>query len=149
MVMNLQDLQTIVFHKLPVKIFVINNQGYHSIRQSQRNLFKEFSECGVGPESGDLSFPSMRKISRAFGIPYFSINNNKEMSEKLAEFLAVDGFALCEVFVDTNQVFEPKPSTMKCEDGTLYSPPLEDLAPFLPRDELKNLMIIPLLEESK
>lgn len=149
LVMNLQDLQTIVFHKLPVKIFVINNQGYHSIRQSQRNLFKEFSECGVGPESGDLSFPSMRKISGAFGIPYFSINNNKEMSEKLAEFLAVDGFALCEVFVDTNQVFEPKPSTMKCEDGTLYSPPLEDLAPFLPRDELKNLMIIPLLEESK
>lgn len=145
--MNLQDLQTIVFHKLPVKIFVINNQGYHSIRQSQRNLFKEFSECGVGPESGDLSFPDMHKISDAFGIPYSSIHNNKEMTEKLSAFLNISGFALCEIFVDTNQVFEPKPSTMKRADGTLFSPPLEDLAPFLPKEELKKLMIIPLLGE--
>lgn len=149
LVMNLQDLQTIVFHKLPVKIFVINNQGYHSIRQSQRNLFKELSECGVGPESGDLSFPDMQKISEAFGIPYCSIHSNREMTEKLSEFVAIEGFALCEVFVDTNQVFEPKPQTMKRADGTLFSPPLEDLAPFLPREELKKLMLIPLVEDEK
>ena len=145
--MNLQELQTIVFHKLPVKIFVINNQGYHSIRQSQRNLFKEFSECGVGPESGDLSFPDMKKISEAFGFPYCCVHNNQEMAEKLSEFLKIDGYGLCEIFVDTNQVFEPKPSTMKKADGTLYSPPLEDLAPFLPREELKKIMLIPLVGE--
>ena len=145
--MNLQELQTIVFHKLPVKIFIINNQGYHSIRQSQRNLFKEFSECGVGPESGDLSFPDMKKISEAFGLPYCCVHNNQEMTAKLSVFLNTDGFGVCEIFVDTNQVFEPKPSTMKKADGTLYSPPLEDLAPFLPREELKKIMLIPLIGE--
>ena len=148
-VMNLQELQTIVFHKLPVKIFLINNQGYHSIRQSQRNLFKELTECGVGPESGDLSFPDMHKVADAFDIPYRAIHNNQEMAEKLSEFIQIDGYALCEIFVDTNQVFEPKPSTMKKADGTLFSPPLEDLAPFLPREELKNLMLIPLVGEEE
>lgn len=147
--MNLQELQTIVFHKLPIKMFLINNQGYHSIRQSQRNLFKNFTEVGVGPESGDLSFPDMKKISDAYGIPYRQIHNNAEMSEKLAEFMMIDGYALCEIFVDTNQAFEPKPSTMKRADGTLFSPPLEDLAPFLSREELSNIMLIPLVGDEK
>lgn len=145
--MNIQELQTIVFHKLPIKIFVINNQGYHSIRQSQGNLFKEFSKCGVGPESGDLSFPDMKKIAEAYGLPYVAIHNNDDMKEGLEQFLGIDGYALCEVFVDTEQKFEPKPSTMKRADGSLFSPPLEDLAPFLPREELKKIMLIPLVGE--
>lgn len=146
--MNLPELQTIVFHKLPIKIFVINNQGYHSIRQSQGNLFKEFKKCGVGPESGDLSFPDMEKIANAYGLPYVGIKNNVEMTEKLEEFLRIEGYGLCEVFVDTEQKFEPKPSTMKRADGSLYSPPLEDLSPFLPREELKKIMLIPLIDEN-
>lgn len=145
--MNLQELQTIVFHKLPIKIFVINNEGYHSMRQTQNNLFKDCRSVGVGPETGDLSFPDMEKIAGAYGIPYRAICRNNEMEEKLNEFLAIDGYAMCEVFVDTQQVFEPKPSAKKLEDGTLVSPPMEDLAPFLSRDELRKLMLIPLVGE--
>lgn len=144
--MNLQELQTIVFHKLPIKIFVINNAGYHSMRQTQNNLFPEVTNVGVGPETGDLSFPDMYKIAEAYGIPYRSICNNKEMRQKLEEFVKLDGYAMCEIFVDTMQTFEPKPSTLKLADGTLVSPPLEDLAPFLPREELEKIMLIPLVD---
>lgn len=145
--MNLQELQTIAHHNLPIKIFVINNQGYHSIRQSQGNLFKEYKKVGVGPESRDLSFPDMSKIAYAYGLPYTRIENNMEMTSKLSSFLSSNENGICEVCVDTTQVFEPKPSTMKRADGSLFSPPLEDLAPFLPREELKKIMLIPLVDQ--
>ena len=145
--MNLQELQTIVFHKLPIKIFVINNGGYHSMRQTENNLFPDVSNIGVGPETGDLSFPSMEKIANAYGIPYCSIDNNMDMPEKLKKFMEIDGYGMCEIFVDTNQKFEPKPSAMKLPDGTLVSPPMEDMAPFLPREELEKIMIIPLMND--
>jgi len=144
--MNLQELQTIVFHKLPIKIFIINNSGYHSMRLTQRGLFKEFSTVGVGPESGDLSFPEMSRIAEAYRIPYMSAKSNAEIPEKLKEFVEKDGCAMFEVFVDTAQAFEPKPSAMKRADGSLFSPPLEDLAPFLPKEELERIMIIPTID---
>lgn len=146
--MNLQELQTIVFHNLPIKIFVINNAGYHSMRQTQNNLFKEFTNVGVGPETGDLSFPEMEKISTAYGIPYTAIYRNADMQQGLEDFFKLEGYAMCEVFVDTQQVFEPKPSAMKLPDGTLVSPPLEDLAPFLPREELEDIMLIPTIKNT-
>lgn len=142
--MNLQELQTIVFHKLPIKIFVVNNQGYHSMRQTEGNLFPEYTKIGIGPESGDLSFPSMEKIADAYGIPYMSASSNKELPDIIEKMLAVEGYAMCEIFVDINQKFEPKSATKRLEDGTLVSPPLEDLAPFLPREELEKIMIIPM-----
>lgn len=145
--MNLQELQTIVFHKLPIKIFIINNQGYHSMRQTQRNLFPEFTTVGVGPESNDLSFPCMEKIAWAYGIPYMAVHKNSEMGVAMDRMIAVDGYAICEIFVDTEQKFEPKSATKRLPDGTLVSPPLEDLAPFLPREELRKIMIIPMLNE--
>ena len=89
----------------------------------------------------------MEKISWAYGIPYYSIHKNSEMGLVLDEALQKDGCLLCEIFVDTKQKFEPKSATKRLEDGTLVSPPLEDLAPFLPREELKKIMIIPLLPE--
>ncbi len=145
--MNVQELQTIVHHKLPIKIFVINNDGYHSMRQTEGNLFPEHSMFGVGPnDSHDISFPSMEKISVAYGIPYVSISNNDEMN-KLDEILKTDGYMIIEIFVDKKQKFEPKSATKKYPDGTLVSPPLEDLAPFLPREELRKIMIIPMLED--
>lgn len=145
--MNLQELQTIVHHKLPIKIFVINNDGYHSMRQTEANLFPEHTPFGVGPhDSYDISFPSMEKISCAYGIPYISIMKNSEMI-KLDSILSKKGPMIIEVFVDKNQKFEPKSATKKYPDGTLVSPPLEDLAPFLSRDELKKNMIIPMLED--
>lgn len=143
--MNLQELQTIVTNKLPIKIFLINNQGYHSIRLTQNNIFSEHCKVGIGPESGDLSFPDFELIAKAFGYPYYSAHNNDEMKTAVEKTLNQSGFAFCEIFTDTEQIWEPKSSARKLEDGTIVSPPLEDLAPFLPRKELlENLFIKPL-----
>lgn len=143
--MNIQELQTIIHHRLPIKIFVINNNGYHSIRQTQKNFFGE-PLVGIGADSGDLSFPSFEKLAWAYGYPYQKISDNSEV-EKVAEALALEGPCICEVFVDTEQKFEPKAASKRLSDGTMVSAPLEDLAPFLPKEELKEQMVIPLLEE--
>ena len=145
--MNLQELQTIITLNLPIKIFLINNNGYHSIRITQNNLFKEHCKVGIGPESGDLSFPEFKKLAEAFGYRYYSASSNAEMMKTVDEVLALDGPVFCEIFTDTTQVWEPKSSTKRLPDGTLVSPPLEDLAPFLPREELKNIMIVPMMDE--
>lgn len=145
--MNLQELQTVLTNKLPIKLFLINNNGYHSIRITQTNLFSNHCKVGIGPESDDLSFPDFEKIAKAFGYPYFSARSNEEMKRVVDEALKTDGPVFCEIFTDTKQVWEPKSSTKRLEDGTLVSPPLEDLAPFLPREELERNMFIPLIEE--
>lgn len=145
--MNLQELQTIISNKLPIKIFLINNNGYHSIRITQNNLFSEHAKVGIGPESKDLSFPDYSQLAKAFGYPYFKAHSNTEMKDVVDEVIAMEGHAFCEIFTDSEQVWEPKSSTKRLEDGTLVSPPLEDLAPFLPREELKRIMFIPLVDE--
>ena len=143
--MNLQELQTICTNKLPIKIFLINNSGYHSIRITQTNLFNK-NFVGIGEESGDLSFPEFKKIAEAFGYQYYSAHSNSEMKAVVDEALQLDGPVFTEIFTDTKQVWEPKSSTKRLADGTLVSPPLEDLAPFLPREELEKLMFIPLMD---
>nr|MCR4673649.1 thiamine pyrophosphate-binding protein [Lachnospiraceae bacterium] len=145
--MNLQELQTIITNKLPIKIFLINNSGYHSIRITQTNLFSNHCKVGIGEESGDLSFPEFKKIAEAFGYPYYSAKSNAEMKEVVDKVLQMDGPVFTEIFTDTAQVWEPKSSTKRLEDGTLVSPPLEDLAPFLPREELEKIMLVPMVEE--
>lgn len=147
LMMNLQELQTIITNKLPIKVFLINNEGYHSIRQTQNNLFKGHSKVGIGPESDDLSFPDYKKIAEAFGYPYFCAKGNKEMRETVDKILKLSGYAFCEIFTDTEQIWEPKSSTKRLEDGRLVSPPLEDLAPFLSREELAENMFIDMIEE--
>ena len=147
LMMNLQELQTVLTNKLPIKIFLINNNGYHSIRQTQNNLFGNHTKVGIGPESGDLSFPSFEKIVKAFGYPYFSAHSNEEMKKMVDQALLAEGPVFCEVFVSDKQNFEPKSATRRLENGTLVSPPLEDLAPFLSREELEENMIIPMVEE--
>lgn len=144
--MNLQELQTILTNKLPIKIFVINNAGYHSIRQTQMNFFGE-PFVGIGPQSKDLEFPSMEKLSYAYGYPYFSIHDNTELKPMIQNVLKTEGAVICEVFVNSEQKFEPKSATKRLADGTLVSAPLEELAPFLPREEtLENMLINPILE---
>lgn len=143
--MNLQELQTVLTNHLPVKIFLINNNGYHSIRITQTNLFNK-NFVGIGPQSGDLSFPEFKKIAEAFGYPYLSAHSNAEMKQAVDEALSMDGAVFCEIFTDTKQVWEPKSSTKRLPDGTLVSPPLEDLAPFLPKEELEKQMFIPMVE---
>lgn len=147
--MNLQELQTIVTNGLPIKVFLINNNGYHSIRITQNNLFSNHCKVGIGEESGDLSFPKFEAISKAFGFPYFSAHSNKELDGAITATLEHEGFAFCEIFTDSEQVWEPKSSAKRLADGTIVSPPLEDMAPFLPREELKENMFIPLVDEVK
>lgn len=139
--MNIQELQTIIHHKMPIKIFLINNGGYHSIRQTQKNFFGE-PLVGVGDDSRDLSFPEMEKLSAAYGYPYVSIHHNSELGERLSKVLSTDGPVICEIFVSRDQNFEPKSSAKRLPDGTMVSPPLEDLSPFLSEEEMEENMII-------
>lgn len=143
--MNLQELQTIVTNRLPIKIIVINNEGYHQIRLTQTNLFEK-KYVGIGPESHDLEFPDFGKLAYAYGISYYECSDMQKMNEVLEKFLKQDGYAMLEIFCDTEQGFEPKSATKRLEDGTLYSPPLEDLYPFLSREELKENMYIKIME---
>ena len=139
--MNLQELQTVLTNKLPIKLFLINNNGYHSIRQTQNNVFAGHSKVGIGPESNDLEFPDFGKLSEAFGYKYFSAHSNEEMKKVVDKVLSMEGPVFAEIFVSTDQVFEPKSGTKRLEDGTLVSPPLEDLAPYLPREEVEKNML--------
>lgn len=144
--MNLQELQTIVTNKLPVKIILINNNGYHQIRLTQTNLFNK-NFVGIGPESGDLSFPDFQKVSYAFGIPYQRCDSIDEMQKKIEWIVNENSYCMLEVVCSTTQIFEPKSAVKKLQDGSLYSPPLEDLAPFLEHDELKKNMYIKMWDE--
>ena len=145
--MNLQELQTIIHHKMPLKIFVVNNGGYHSIRQTQNSFFGK-PLVGIGVDSGmegegtDLSFPSLEKLAYAYGYPYVSIHSNKELSEGIEKTLKVEGPVLCEVFVSLTQQFLPKSSAKRDKDGNLFSPPLQDMDPFLPDEEMEMLMLL-------
>lgn len=144
--MNLQELQTIIHHRLPIKIFVINNGGYHSIRQTQKNYFGE-PLVGIGDDSRDLSFPDMEKLSAAYGYPYVRARHNGEIDQALLHTLSVNGPVICEVFVSRDQNFEPKSAAKRLPDGTMVSPPLEDLSPFLSEEEMDRNMIIPRIRD--
>ena len=141
--MNLQELQTIIGAKMPIKIFLINNDGYHSIRQTERNFFGDQPLVGIGSDSGDLSFPDFGKLAEALGFPYFKAEHNSELAGAVEAALAVDGPVICEAFVDTDQNFEPKSSGKRLPDGIMVSPPLEDLTPFLSDEEMNENMIVP------
>lgn len=143
--MNLQELQTIVGNNLPIKIFLLNNSGYVSIFQTHRNFFGGV-EVGGGPNSG-VSFPSFEKIANAFDLPYFKAEDHKGMLTAIQATLAVDGPAMCEVILDENIPFAPKLGAKQHADGRITSPPLEDLSPFLPREVLRDNMIIDLIDE--
>jgi acetolactate synthase-1/2/3 large subunit len=138
---NLQELQTIVGQKIPAKIFLFNNSGYHSIRQTQQSYFNGFS-VGCGPDSG-VTFPDFGKIAAAFGLAYTSTTEHEDMERAISETLSAPGAAICEIFIDKAQNFAPKVSSRRLEDGTMVTAPLEDLAPFLPRDELAEALKVP------
>nr|WP_296156478.1 thiamine pyrophosphate-binding protein [uncultured Blautia sp.] len=141
--MNIQEFQTIIQNRLPIKLFVINNQGYHSIRQTQQNYFRP-PLVGVGAESGDLSFPDLSKLAPAYGFPYRSVHSSVELAGTISDVLKEEGACVCEVFVTKLQKTEPKTSAKKLPDGRMISAPLEDMYPFLPEEELKENMYIPL-----
>ena len=143
--MNLQELQTIIGNKLPIKIFIMNNNGYVSIFQTHRNFFNGV-EVGGGPNSG-VTFPDFEKVVEAFGFPYVRASRHEELEDAIRKTLESEGAAVCEIIIDGNVPFAPKLGAKSHPDGRITSPPLEDLSPFLSRKELQENMIIPIMEE--
>ena len=140
--MNLQELQTLLNYRLPIKLFVYNNGGYLSIKTTQKAFFNGFF---VGSEAGSgVVLPSFEKLAVAYGLPYFRLACNQELDAKLPQIFAVDGPVLVEVVLDPFEVLGPKAASKRLPDGTMVSAPLEDMAPFLPREELRGNMIVPL-----
>ena len=127
--MNLQELQTIIQYNLPVKIFVCNNGGYRAIVRTQKNFFNG-RYTGCSPETG-VGLPNFEKIAMAYGFPYIKIKNHAELPEKIKDFYQIEGYALCEIMQDYDQAIEPRIMSKQAEDGSIISPPLDDLYPFL------------------
>ncbi|WP_419808634.1 thiamine pyrophosphate-binding protein [Sphingomonas sp.] len=142
--MNLQELQTIAGYGMPVKVILLNNAGYVSIFQSQRNHFGV--EVGAGPLS-NVTFPQFERIAAAFGFTYFRADDHDTLGAVFAEALAAPGPVLCEIMVDPDAGFAPKLGAKVHADGRITSPPLEDLSPFLPREVLRENMLIDLVDE--
>ena len=131
--MNLQELQTVVYNKLNLKILYFNNNGYHSIRQTQTNLFKGLPLVGVCDGNG-LSFPDMEKVSWAYGIPYIKVTKIADI-EKLLKEMENNGPLFAEIVEDVAQTFAPKLSSKVLPDGKIVSPEIDDMFPFLDREE--------------
>lgn len=136
--MNLQELQTIIGAAMPIKVIVLNNDGYHSIREAQRNNFPD-NIGGCGPESG-VTFPDFCKLATAFGFETSRATDQASMEALLSTMLSDDRPYLGEVVIDKAQPFSPKLASKRMPDGTMFSPPPEDMAPFLPREELQAVM---------
>lgn len=134
--MNLQELQTVVYNKLNLKILYLNNNGYHSIRQTQANLFKGQPLVGVCDGNG-VSFPDMEKIAWAYGIPYKKVTMIEDIKSLLDE-MEKDGPLFAEIVVDVAQNFAPKLSSKVLPDGKIVSPEIDDMFPFLERDEYES-----------
>ncbi len=136
--MNLQELQTVKYYDLNMKIIILNNNGYHSIRQTQQNLFAGRPLIGVCKGNG-VSFPDFEKVSYAFDIPYRRIDSNDNLAEKIKEALDQEGPIVIEAIVDEHQNFEPKLSSKIHEDGTITSAANDDMFPFLPKEEYESV----------
>ena len=137
--MNLQELQTIATNKLNIKIIILNNEGYHSIKQTQNNIFKAKTRgyCGADASSG-LGFPNFKILSRAFGLDYISVSNIRDLKGCIEKFLGNPGAIVGEFFVDPEQNFEPKLISRILDDGSFHTPSLEDMHPFLSKDEMES-----------
>ncbi|RAW09978.1 thiamine pyrophosphate-binding protein [Paenibacillus taichungensis] len=131
--MNIQEIQTIIHNNLPVKFIIFNNFGYQAIVQTQTNFFGG-ALAGCTNDSG-ISFPSFEKISFAYGLPFKKISTHEEVSDGLDWLLGLESYGLLEVIQDTQQPIEPKVMSKKLLDGSMYSPPIDDLSPFLSEEE--------------
>ncbi len=133
--MNIQELQTISGLNIPAQIFILNNKGYHSIRQTQHSFFKD-NIVGCGLESG-LTFPEFSKIATAFGFNYYSIKNHQQLKNNLEDIMETKGRFICEIEIDLEQQFSPKVTSRKLSDGSMVTSSLEDMWPFLSKEELE------------
>ena len=138
--LNIQELSTIIYNQLNVKLFVLNNNGYLTIRGAQNNHFKG-RLIGESSKSG-LGFPNFEKLADAYGITYRQISQNKVLEQEIEEILSINGPVFCEVIMEENQLIAPKQSSMAMPDGKMVSKPLEDMYPFLDREEFMSNMFV-------
>lgn len=143
--MNLQELQTIISRRLPVKVFLFNNDGYLSIKITQ-DAFFDGKYTGADPSSG-VFIPDLKRIASAFGFPVASIGDADELESKLGQLVRAPGPLFCEVRLAPHEQLYPKAYSVKKADGSMISRPLEDLYPFLDRDEFKRNMIVKTVED--
>jgi acetolactate synthase I/II/III large subunit len=135
--MNLQELQTISGNKLPIKIFILNNNGYASILQTQKNFFSD-NLNGTDPSNG-VTFPNFIDLAKGFNIPAMRLKSVNDLKQKsFIDSLSDKSPQIYDVHVDPDQVFSPKLSSRKLADGSMISPELEDMAPFLSKKEMKD-----------
>jgi len=142
--MNIQELETIRRLHLPVKFFIVNNNGYASIRASQGNYFKLL--VGADATSG-LTLPDFMKVARAYGLPARRISSPETLAEELKIVLGEPGPAICEIVVLPDEPRIPRVASVIRPDGSMASRPLEDLYPFLDRQEFRENMLIPIIED--
>jgi acetolactate synthase-1/2/3 large subunit len=142
--MNIQELETVRRLQLPIKFFVINNNGYASIRSSQGNYFQHL--VGADPSSG-LTLPDVKAVARAYGVTALSITSQQDLRRQVRAVLETPGPVVCEVLAPSAEERAPRLSSMQRSDGSMVSKPLEDLWPFLDREEFHSNMIIPVLED--
>lgn len=135
---NVQELMTISRYRLPIKVFIFNNKGYSNIRGTQESFF-EARYVGSDFDSG-VANPSFAKLAEAYGFGYSSIRNNEDLADGIRTALAMEGPVVCEVNLSSEQRIFPKASAFRRADGTFESRPLEDMAPFLSREELWSNM---------
>ena len=138
--MNIQELQTVVTNHLPLKIFVLNNNGYISIQQTHKNFFGgNYTACTR--ESG-VELPDFIKVAQAFGLRTAKIDKLENLEKQIQDVLNTEGAILCEVMLSPAYTFAPKLSAKKLPDGTMISPSLEDMYPFLDRNEFEENICI-------
>jgi len=137
---NIQELQTILHYKLPVKLFIWNNDGYLSIRASQKNYFEE-RYIGEGPRSG-VSIPDTLKICEAYGLPAARVSDIAELNDAIQKAIDYDGPYVLEIVTPPEQPIVPTVSSRVNPDGSMSSRPLEDMAPFLDRDEYRSNLLV-------
>jgi acetolactate synthase-1/2/3 large subunit len=142
--MNIQELATVERLKLPIKFFVINNNGYASIRASQKNYFKRLA--GADATSG-VTLPDLAEVAKAYGLPFERIKGKSDLTSGIKKVLSSSGPVVCEVVVAPDEERVPRASSYLKPDGSMGSKPLEDLFPFLDREEFRKNMIVPTIED--
>jgi acetolactate synthase-1/2/3 large subunit len=143
--LNIQELATVAHLQLPIKFFVLDNGGYASIRATQKNYFGG-PNIGCGPSTG-MSLPDFRKVARAYGVRAASIEDQSDLRGQVRRVLRMNGPVVCNVRLISDEVRAPRVSSMQRPDGSFVSKPLEDLWPFLDRDEFEqNMLVAPVVE---
>jgi acetolactate synthase-1/2/3 large subunit len=142
---NIQELETVRRLNLPIKFFVLNNDGYASIRASQANWFGHAS-IGCDAATG-LTVPDLSKVANAYGIPSVVIENQTDLRRQVRRVLDMPGPVVCDVHVIPDESREPRLASVQRPDGSMVSRPLEDLYPFLDRQEFQANMMIPILQD--